>query len=222
MEKRRIESFQVFSCLKNSQPWILSTFKRLFSKKLGKTLCSHIIHSLGGEYCWIVRDCESIRLLKSARSLSVYILIKNIFNNSKFKKILLLLLSLKLLLLLLLLQFMNYINGTSELIIIFTKLIAFSGLSALTECISNKHHHNVKGNSREIFSSIVLSLSRSYYRRFFNNSAKRKFSHGCMVTTWVSRQLTECCPKRSVRLLSMLKTGHLTSAYFLTSGNSTL
>ena len=78
---------------------------------MGKTPSSHIIYSLGGEYCWIVRDCESIRLLKSARSLSVYILIKNIFNNSKFKKILLLLLSLKLLLLLLLLQFMNYING---------------------------------------------------------------------------------------------------------------
>ena len=154
----------------------------------------------------------------------MYILIKNIFNNSKFKKILLLLLllSLKLLLLLLLLQFMNYINGTSELIIMFTKLIAFSGLSTLTECTSNKHHSNVKGNSRAIFSSIVLSLSRSYYRHFFNNSAKRKFSHGCMVTTWVSRQLTECCPKRSVGLLSILKNGHLTSAYFLTPGNSTL
>ena len=94
--------------------------------------------------------------------------------------------------------------------------------SALTECISNEHHNNVKGNSRAIFSSIVLSLSRSYYRRFFNNSAKRKFSHGCMVTTWVSRQLTECRPKRSVRLFSILKNGHLTSAYFLTSGNSTL
>ena len=94
--------------------------------------------------------------------------------------------------------------------------------SALTECISNKHHNNVKGNSRAIFSSIVLSLSRSYYRRFFNNSVKRKFSHGCMVTTWVSRQLTECRPKRSVRLFSILKNGHLTSAYFLTSGNSTL
>ena len=49
--------------------------------------------------------------------------------------------------------------------------------SALTECISNKHHNNVKGNSRAIFSSIVLSLSRSYYRRFFNNSAKRYGNH---------------------------------------------
>ena len=62
---------------------------------------------------------------------------------------------------------MNYINGTSELIIMFTKLLAFSGLSTLTECTSDKHHSNVKGNSRAIFSSIVLSLSRSYYRRFF-------------------------------------------------------
>ena len=36
--------------------------------------CSHIIHSLGGEYCWIVLDSEPIRLLKSPRSLSVYVL----------------------------------------------------------------------------------------------------------------------------------------------------
>ena len=41
---------------------------------MGKTLSSHIIHSLGGEYCWIVRDSEPIRLLKSPRSPSVYIL----------------------------------------------------------------------------------------------------------------------------------------------------
>ena len=41
---------------------------------MGKTPSSHIIHSLGGEYCWIVRDSEPIRLLKSPRSLSVYIL----------------------------------------------------------------------------------------------------------------------------------------------------
>ena len=93
---------------------------------------------------------------------------------------------------------MNYINGSSELIIMLTKLIAFSGFSALIGCICNKHHYNVKGNPKAIFSSIIsiiLSLSRSYYRRFFNNSAKRKLSQGCMVTTWVSRQLTECCPK---------------------------
>ena len=42
---------------------------------MGKTPSSHIIHSLGGEYCWIVRDSEPIRLLKSPKSLSVYILI---------------------------------------------------------------------------------------------------------------------------------------------------
>ena len=53
---------------------ILSTFKRLVSKKMGKTPSSHIIHSLGGEYCWIVRDSKPIRLFKSPRSLSVYIL----------------------------------------------------------------------------------------------------------------------------------------------------
>ena len=41
---------------------------------MGKTPSSHIIHSLGGEYCWIARDSEPIRLLKSPRSLSVYIL----------------------------------------------------------------------------------------------------------------------------------------------------
>ena len=39
---------------------------------MGKTPSSHIIHSLGGGYCWIVRDSEPIRLLKSPRSLSVY------------------------------------------------------------------------------------------------------------------------------------------------------
>ena len=58
-------------------------------------------------------------------------------------------------------QFMNYINGTSELIIMLTKLIAFSGFSALIGCISNKHHNNVKENPRAIFSSIILSLLRS-------------------------------------------------------------
>ena len=45
---------------------------------MGKTPSSHIIHSLGGEYCWIVRDSEPIRLLKSPRSLSVYILIRHV------------------------------------------------------------------------------------------------------------------------------------------------
>ena len=41
---------------------------------MGKKPSSHIIHSLGGEYCWIVRGSEPIRLLKSPRSLNVYIL----------------------------------------------------------------------------------------------------------------------------------------------------
>ena len=36
MEKRRFESFEVFSCLKKVNPRILSTFKRPFSKKMGK------------------------------------------------------------------------------------------------------------------------------------------------------------------------------------------
>ena len=77
---------------------------------------------------------------------------------------------------------MNYINGTSELIML-TKLIAFSGFSALVGCLSNKYHNNVKDNPEAIFSSIILSLSRSYYKRFFNNSAKPKVSEGCKVTT---------------------------------------
>ena len=72
MEKRHIESFKVFSCHKKVNPRILSTSKRSFSKKMGKKPSSHIIHSMGGEYCWIVWDSEPIRLLKSPRSLSVY------------------------------------------------------------------------------------------------------------------------------------------------------
>ena len=54
MEKRRFESFEVFSFLKKGNCWILSTFKRSFSKKMGKTPSSHIIHSLGGEYLTII------------------------------------------------------------------------------------------------------------------------------------------------------------------------
>ena len=68
-----------FLTVKKVSPRLLSTFKRSFSKKMGKTLSSPIIHSLGGEYCWIVRDSEPIRLLKSPRSLSVYILISSIY-----------------------------------------------------------------------------------------------------------------------------------------------
>ena len=51
MEKRRFESFEVFSFLKKLSLRFLSTFKRSFSKKMGKKTSSHIIHTLGGEYC---------------------------------------------------------------------------------------------------------------------------------------------------------------------------
>ena len=71
-----------FLALKKVNLSILSTFERSFSKKLGKTPTSHIIHSLGVEYCWIVHDSEPIKLLKSPRSLSGYILIWNIRNLS--------------------------------------------------------------------------------------------------------------------------------------------
>ena len=75
MEKRHLCNSKSFRALKNVNPRILLTFKRSSSKKIGKTPSSHIIYSLGSEYCWIVRDSEPIRLLKSPRSLSVYILI---------------------------------------------------------------------------------------------------------------------------------------------------
>ena len=58
----------------------LSTFERSFSKKIGKTPSLHIIHSLGGEYSWMVWDSEPIILLKSLRSLSAYILNNNVWN----------------------------------------------------------------------------------------------------------------------------------------------
>ena len=67
---------QAIPYLKKVNPRNSSTFKRLFSKNMGKTPSSHIIHSLGGEYCWIVRDSKPVRLLKSQRSLSVFILIR--------------------------------------------------------------------------------------------------------------------------------------------------
>ena len=56
-----------------------------------KRPCSQSLTSLqmvqaswGGEYCWLVRDSEPIRLLKSPRSLSVYIL--NIYIYTRFQK----------------------------------------------------------------------------------------------------------------------------------------
>ena len=51
MGKRYYGSLEVFSCVKNVNPRILSTFKRSCSLNIGKTPSSHIIHSLGGEYC---------------------------------------------------------------------------------------------------------------------------------------------------------------------------
>ena len=61
-----------FLAFKKVNPRVLSTFKRSFSKKKGKTLSSYIMHLLGGECCWTVRDSQLIRLLKSPRWLSVY------------------------------------------------------------------------------------------------------------------------------------------------------
>ena len=64
------------ACLefKNINFRTLSKFERSFSETNGKTPSSHIIHSLEGERCWIVRDSEPIRSLKTPTSLSVYIL----------------------------------------------------------------------------------------------------------------------------------------------------
>ena len=70
-----LNPFKSFLALKKSTLGFCRLLKDLSLKKMGKTLTSHIIHSLGGEYCWIVRDNEPIRLLKSPRSLSVYVLI---------------------------------------------------------------------------------------------------------------------------------------------------
>ena len=61
-----------FLAIKKVNPRILSTFKRSFSKKKGKTPSPYIMHLLGGECCWTVRDSQLIRLLKSPRWLSVY------------------------------------------------------------------------------------------------------------------------------------------------------
>ena len=48
-------------------------------KNTGKTPNSHIVDSLRGEYCWTVKDSELIRLLKSPKSLNVYILMLNVY-----------------------------------------------------------------------------------------------------------------------------------------------
>ena len=52
MEKRRFESFEVFSYLKKSQPLgFCRLLKDRSLKKWEKKASSHIIHSPGGEYC---------------------------------------------------------------------------------------------------------------------------------------------------------------------------
>ena len=68
-----------FLAVSKVNPRILSTFKRSFSKKMGKTPSSHVIHSPEGEHCWTVRDSKPIRLLESPRSLSGYILISHVW-----------------------------------------------------------------------------------------------------------------------------------------------
>ena len=77
MKKRRFESFEVFSCLKKSTTLgFCRLLKDISLREWEKKTSSQIIHSLGGGYCWLVRDSEQIRLLKSPRSLNVYILKK--------------------------------------------------------------------------------------------------------------------------------------------------
>ena len=50
--------------------------KREFTPAILFLFGLRIIHSVGGEYCSLARDSEPIRLLKTPRSLSVYILMK--------------------------------------------------------------------------------------------------------------------------------------------------
>ena len=51
MKNAILNPFKSFLALKKVNPRILSTFKRSFSKKVGKTPSSLFIHSLGDEYC---------------------------------------------------------------------------------------------------------------------------------------------------------------------------
>ena len=108
-----------FLAFKKVNPRILSTFKRSFPKKMGKTPSSHIIHSLGGEYCWIVRDSKPITLLKSPRSLSVYILI---------------------LIIIIIRNYSNYEDGSTGLFRGNTVQVSAFATSALTK-ISGKGYH---------------------------------------------------------------------------------
>ena len=79
-EKAVLNPSKSLLSFKKVNPGNLSTFERSFSQKIGKTPSSHVIHSLGGEYCWMVRDSEPIILLKSLRSLIAYILNNNVWN----------------------------------------------------------------------------------------------------------------------------------------------
>ena len=54
MEKRRLNPSKSSLVLKNINPRILWNFERTFSKKIAKIPSSHIFHSLGGKYCWLV------------------------------------------------------------------------------------------------------------------------------------------------------------------------
>ena len=71
--------FTIF-ILRVTKKRFLSPYYFCSLKKQKKKSSSHIIHALRSEYCSILRDSEPIRLLKSPRSLNVYILINNIFN----------------------------------------------------------------------------------------------------------------------------------------------
>ena len=51
MKKAILNPFKSFLALKKVNPMIFPTFKRSFSKKMGKTPSSLIIQSLGDEYC---------------------------------------------------------------------------------------------------------------------------------------------------------------------------
>ena len=81
-EKAFLNPSKSLLALKRSTLGICRLLKGRSLKKIGKTPSSHIIHSLGGEYCWMVQDSEPIILLKSLRSLSTYILNNNVWFNA--------------------------------------------------------------------------------------------------------------------------------------------
>ena len=79
-EKAVLNPSKSLLALKRSTLGICRLLKGRSLKKIGKTPSSHIIHSLGGGYSWMVWDSEPIILLKSLRSLSAYILNNNVWN----------------------------------------------------------------------------------------------------------------------------------------------